>query len=191
MAAAPARQINVVTASGTNAFHGGAYEFFRNNIFNANNYFNKLTSPYTPVAAAALQRLRLQGGRPGRHSASLQRQGQDILLLLAGVPAGGHIRDARRPTCRPRRRRAGNFTNSYTDRLPARRHCRPSARSASQRHVLRTPTTGDQRPTSRRRRKPISRMFTTRFRLADTAPSDIAAGLDPHTVDQQHPQHLQ
>lgn len=42
-------QINVVTRSGANAFHGGAYEFFRNNIFNANNYFNKLSTPVTPV----------------------------------------------------------------------------------------------------------------------------------------------
>src|SRR4051812_11765782 len=33
-------QINVITRSGGNKFHGGLYEFFRNDFLNANNYFN-------------------------------------------------------------------------------------------------------------------------------------------------------
>ncbi|HXN23555.1 MAG TPA: TonB-dependent receptor [Candidatus Dormibacteraeota bacterium] len=33
-------QVSVVTRSGTSAFHGGGYEFFRNNVLNANSFFN-------------------------------------------------------------------------------------------------------------------------------------------------------
>ncbi len=41
-------QILTATKSGTSQFHGDAYEFDRNTDFNANNYFNKLTTPSTP-----------------------------------------------------------------------------------------------------------------------------------------------
>lgn len=43
-------QVLVATRSGTSQFHGDAYEFDRNTIFNANNYFNKQTTPITPRA---------------------------------------------------------------------------------------------------------------------------------------------
>ena len=41
-------QIVAATKSGTSSFHGDAYEFDRNTDFNANNYFNKQTSPVSP-----------------------------------------------------------------------------------------------------------------------------------------------
>ncbi len=37
----PGANVNVVTKSGTNQFHGAAWEFNRNNIFNANDFFYK------------------------------------------------------------------------------------------------------------------------------------------------------
>ena len=41
-------QVNVITRSGTSTLHGGIYEFFRNDILNANSYFNNATKPVTP-----------------------------------------------------------------------------------------------------------------------------------------------
>ncbi len=38
-------QISIVTASGTNKLHGGAYEFLRNSFFDARNYFDQARIP--------------------------------------------------------------------------------------------------------------------------------------------------
>ena len=41
-------QVTVVTKSGTNAFHGSLYEFFRNDVLQANTFFNNLASVKRP-----------------------------------------------------------------------------------------------------------------------------------------------
>lgn len=42
-------QVLVATKAGTNQFHGGAYEFVRNNYFNANSFFGNLAGQPTPI----------------------------------------------------------------------------------------------------------------------------------------------
>ncbi len=43
-------QMNIITKSGTNGFHGGLFEFFRNDALDAQDYFqNTLTSPKQPL----------------------------------------------------------------------------------------------------------------------------------------------
>jgi hypothetical protein len=37
--------VNMVTRSGTNSFHGEAFDFMRNNYFDARNFFNKVGAP--------------------------------------------------------------------------------------------------------------------------------------------------
>ena len=84
-------QINVVTKSGASQFHGGAYEFFRNDALNANLWSNNANSVNLVNGAAKITPVRWNdygftiGGPiyiPGKYQ---QGQEQDLLLLLPGV----------------------------------------------------------------------------------------------------------
>jgi Carboxypeptidase regulatory-like domain/TonB dependent receptor len=46
----PGAQVSIVTRSGTNSFHGTVFDYLRNDVFDANNWFNTFTTPALPKA---------------------------------------------------------------------------------------------------------------------------------------------
>ena len=46
----PGGQISIVTRSGTNQFHGTLFDYFRNDVLDANNWFNDAVTPALPKA---------------------------------------------------------------------------------------------------------------------------------------------
>jgi hypothetical protein len=72
--------VNVLTKSGTNKFHGSAFEFLRNTVFNANTWGNTFATP--PLH---------------RNQFGATREGQDVLLrfLLGSAPGHEHISERR------------------------------------------------------------------------------------------------
>ncbi|HYM05843.1 MAG TPA: TonB-dependent receptor, partial [Terriglobales bacterium] len=84
--------INMVTRSGTNQFHGSAYEFLRNQVLDANNYFNNAAG----VAIPPLRHNNFGGtiGGPIKHDKTFfffdydgTRQAT-LSTFNAGVPSG-------------------------------------------------------------------------------------------------------
>ncbi len=45
----PGGQVSLATRSGTNAFHGGIFEYLRNDVLDARNFFNKVPDPKPPL----------------------------------------------------------------------------------------------------------------------------------------------
>jgi outer membrane receptor protein involved in Fe transport len=58
--------INVVTKSGTNDFHGSAFEFFRDKSLNANTWANKIRNPVAPRATFRVHQFGASLGGPVR-----------------------------------------------------------------------------------------------------------------------------
>ena len=62
--------VNVVLKSGSNNFHGGLFEFVRNAVFDAKNYFDDPTAPIAPIQTESIR----------RHFWRADPEGQDLLL---------------------------------------------------------------------------------------------------------------
>ena len=97
--------VDVVSRSGTNKFHGTAWEFLRNDIFNANNFFSKLTDQPRPTLKqnqfggavggpiwrnktfffAAYQGLRSSNGEGGQVTATLPQLTSDRSAATLGA----------------------------------------------------------------------------------------------------------
>jgi hypothetical protein len=101
----PGANVNVVTKSGTNEFHGTAFEFFRNTVLNANDWFRKFTggdrlvlnqNQYGGVFGGPIKKDKLfiflsyqeTGQKNGLNQAGVNITGGYSVVHLPPIPAG-------------------------------------------------------------------------------------------------------
>jgi hypothetical protein len=167
--------INVVTASGTNDLHGGAYEFFRNNVLNANNYFNKLSSTVTPTPLLRYNDFGFKVGGPiviphlynGKDKAFFYYS-QEFRRVVQYASATAYV-----PTVAEM---AGNFTETGISSLPVA-VCTQAVSGACANGASYATTLSTLSPTALAYIKDVYSKVTQ-----PNVAANIAAGLDPHTV---------
>ena len=115
-------QIVVATKSGTNQFHGSAYEFNRNNYYNANTFDGRAAIASGQLLSsddtAPIERYNDFGftiGGPALHSQALPAaERQDLLFLVGGVAQGEHSGSTNVITVPTAAELAGSFTSPIT-----------------------------------------------------------------------------
>ena len=106
--------VNIVIKSGTRNLHGSAYEYLRNDKFDANDFFaNKQNTGKVPFRQ---NQYGVAVGRPGDHPEDLPRPRQDVLVLQLGrlSRAPGSNQHQQFPDRRPQR--DGDFSALSTSR---------------------------------------------------------------------------
>jgi hypothetical protein len=170
-------QVNVVTASGTNALHGGAYEFFRNNVFNANNYFNKNTATVTPTPLLRYNDFGFKVGGPiviphlynGKDKAFFYYS-QEFRRVIQYASATSYV-----PTLAEQQ---GDFTNSYLGSGTAQGPvavCQTFTAGACTAYTTKLTTFS---PTAQAYIKDVY----SKVPQPNVSAAQIQAGVDPHTV---------
>ena len=76
----PGANVNVLTKSGSNQFHGDAFEFFRNADLDANDFFYNRDTCSTSVRRAELSAPSFEYEPVRRHHRRTDQEGQDLLF---------------------------------------------------------------------------------------------------------------
>ncbi len=180
-------QIDVVTKSGTNKFHGSAYEFFRNDVFNANAWGNKLNQPVQPRSKLRYNDFGGTIGGPvwiphiyDGHDKTFFFFSDEVRRFVQYSTGTAYV-----PTAAER---TGDFTNAYYNPAGSTAWAQgPVAVCTAYNQTNGTCTTYGTKVTNI---SPTAAAYLKDlYSLIPTPPSaaDIAAGLDPHALQSTVP----